>query len=215
MNIYLEGGTSGRGGSQQTKEECLRGFQDFFRRAGVTKMPRIVVCGDRNTAFDRFATALQEGKPALLLVDSEAPVATDPKTGKSISPWQHFKSREDDKHWQAPATATDQHAQLMVQCMEAWFLADKTALRAYYGQGFNEAAIRDRPNVEAIPKADVYKQLADATKATAHGKYTDRAKGPHSFKILASLDPKKVAAASWHARRLLRQLGIKQDWTTL
>jgi hypothetical protein len=39
--------------------------------------------------------------------------------------------------------------------LEAWFLADKDALKACYGQGFNPNSIPGNPNVEQIAKATV------------------------------------------------------------
>ena len=214
MNIYIEGGSKGKGGSPRTKEACLRGFEAFFEKAGIKVKPRIKISGGREKAYKDFCIDIENRRPAILLVDSEAPVDNDPKTGLPISPWQHFSTRTGDKHWEKPDRATDNDAQLMVQCMEAWFLADKPALRAYYGHGFKEAAIPDHRNIETVPKeTGVYEQLANATKSTEYGVYDDDAKGKHSFKILATIDPKKVAAVSYHARRLFWRLGVKENWT--
>jgi hypothetical protein len=68
-------------------------------------MPRIIACGGRDDAFDRFRHAPEE-QHAILLVDSEGPVAT--------KPWVHLKARDG---WD-PGAATDDQAQLMVACME-------------------------------------------------------------------------------------------------
>jgi hypothetical protein len=49
-------------------------------------MPRIVACGGRNQAYDRFQTALKNGEHCFLLVDSEIPV-----DNKYMNlPWQHL-----------------------------------------------------------------------------------------------------------------------------
>ena len=42
----------------------------------------------------------------------------------------------------------------MVQCMEAWFLADKDSLAAYYGNNFKQNALPARPDIENIAKDD-------------------------------------------------------------
>ena len=93
---------------------------------------------------------------------------------------------------------------MMVQAMEAWFHADRDALRDYYGQGFRMAWLSPRPDIEAIPKVDLFGGLKRATKdCQLKGEYS---KGGHSFQILALIDPAKVRAASPFADRLLRVL---------
>ncbi len=91
----------------------------------------------------------------------------------------------------------------MVEAMETWFHADKEVLRQYYGQGFRPAALRQRTDIENIPKADLFNGLESATRDCLKGNYS---KGQHSFEILALLDPAKVKASSPHAERLLTTL---------
>jgi hypothetical protein len=91
----------------------------------------------------------------------------------------------------------------MVQAMEAWFHADKDALREYYGQGLRMAGLSQRPDVENIPKADLFAGLQRATKDCQKAEYS---KGEHSFQILALIDPATVRAASPFAARLLQVL---------
>jgi hypothetical protein len=91
----------------------------------------------------------------------------------------------------------------MVQAMESWFHADRTALGEYYGGGFRESALSARTNVEDIPRADLFEGLKRATRDCQAGEYS---KGQHSFKILGRIDPAKVRAASPHAERLLATL---------
>jgi hypothetical protein len=92
----------------------------------------------------------------------------------------------------------------MVQAMEAWFHADKAMLQEYYGQGFRAAALSQRPDVETIPKVELFSGLRDATRDCQKGEYS---KGEDSFKILARTDPAKVRAASpVHAERLFHVL---------
>ena len=80
--LYIEGG----GDQAVLHDELRRGFIMFLSKAGCKgNMPRIVACGGRNQAFDRFQTALNTGNKAVLLVDSEemADVACQ-------SAWKHF-----------------------------------------------------------------------------------------------------------------------------
>ena len=87
----------------------------------------------------------------------------------------------------------------MVQCMEAWFLADKDALRRYYGTGFNRSALPGSLRIEEIPKADIFRGLERAAAATTKETYH---KTHHGFDILSSLDPSLVQKQSRFADEL-------------
>ena len=87
--------------------------------------------------------------------------------------------------------------------MEAWFLADKEGLGAYFGQGFDRNALPGRREIEDVAKADVLDGLKRATRQCKKGEY---GKGRHSFDILEQTDPAKVIYASPHARRLVETL---------
>ena len=136
----------------------------------------------------------------VLLVDSEAPVA------EGVGPWTHLRNRRDDG-WNRPADATDEHAHLMVQCMEAWFLADLQTLSRVFGNGFRPSALPRRADIEQIPK----RELLGALENAARDSRTRRGykKGRDSFELLEELDPEKVTAASPHAKRLVDVLKAK------
>ena len=186
MKLFVEGG----GDSHTLRTSCREGFSRFLRKAGLAALPRIVACGSRQNAFKSFCAALRDGESAMLLVDSEAPV-----TAKS--PWAHLRERPGDK-WERPVRAKEGSCHLMVQCMEAWFLADPRMLRAFYGKGIH---VEDLPpgGVESVAKDKLFQALA----AAAKGAYSKRA---HSFKLLARVDPEKVFEASPHARRFKEAL---------
>jgi len=191
--IFVEGG----GDSHALKTECRKAFSKLAAGAGlVGKMPAFIPCGSRMAAFDQFKHALTRGESsALLLVDSESPVT-------HLSPWDHVKGRTGDG-WERPASASDEDLHLMIECMEAWLLADPDAIRKFFGQGFNDKPLKQRP-VESIPKAEVYRTLEHATRdcktKAAYGK------GEHSFKLLAAVDAKKLRAASPGAERFFAEL---------
>ena len=198
VKVYVEGGGDT---NHALRAQCRQAFAEFFGKAGLRgRLPRVVASGSRKNAYDRFRSALGSGKPSetpLLVVDSEAPVANDG------GPWEHLANREGDR-WERPAAATDEQAHLMVQCMEAWFLADQACLKTYYGAGFRSSALRAWISVENIPRADVITTLRAATcDCPTKGEYS---KGQHSFAILGQIDPAKVRAASPHAERLLNTL---------
>lgn len=198
--IYVEGG----GNTQRLKGNCRRGFKEFFRKAGFEgKLPQVIASGSRSEAYKDFCIAWQQlrekrsSDTVLLLVDSEGPVA------ENDGPWEHLRKNPEDQ-WQAPSGATDEVCHLMVQCMEAWFLADRNALKGYFGQGFNEGALPKRPEVEKIAKEDVLKGLKEATRhVKTRGRYD---KGDHSFEILAVIDPHRVRAVAPYCDRLLDTL---------
>jgi hypothetical protein len=129
-------------------------------------------------------------------VDSEALVA-------EADLWEHVRLRTGDG-WQRPQGASQDQIHLMVQAMEAWFYAAKDEVREYYGQGFRLAALSQRPDIDNIPKADLFDGLQAATRGCLKGEYS---KGKDSFEILARIDPSKVRASSpVHAGRLLNVL---------
>lgn len=78
----------------------------------------------------------------------------------------------------------------MVQCMEAWFIADRQALAAFFGQCFRQNQLPDSANsMESIAKRQLYTSLANATKGCQKGPY---GKGAHSFKLLALINPESI-----------------------
>jgi hypothetical protein len=129
----------------------------------------------------------------MLLVDAEGPAA-------SAGPWEHLHARDG---WARPQGARDEQCHLMVQCMEAWFLADRVSLAGFFGSGFRESALPGNPAVEAIPKADVLDGLDQAVRNTSKGRYS---KGEHPFRLLAIVDPSRVTAASPWASRFVAAL---------
>ena len=145
--LYVEGG----GDRNPSKTKCRQAFRAFLLNAGLEgRLPRIFASGGRRQAYDDFRHALGASRGddlAVLLVDSEGPVATD------VGPWRHLKDRDG---WDKPAGATDDHVHLMVQCMEAWFLADRAALTRYFSDGFNENSLPPsngrRGSLEAGPR---------------------------------------------------------------
>ena len=198
VKVYVEGG----GDARALRTRCREGFSEFFRKAGLEgRMPRIVASGGRQQAFKDFCTALNRAGAdnfIVLLVDAEAPVA--PGDG----PWNHLHGRD---AWERPAAAGKDNIHLMVQCMEAWFLADKDTLAEFFGNGFNQGALPAGPEIEEVAKLDVLDGLKAATRHCGkRGKKGEYGKGRHSFEILARIDPARVTEASPHARCLVETL---------
>lgn len=162
----------------------------------MRSMPDITASGSRQNAYAQFRARLAKNNNRgniMLLVDSEGPVM-------AAGPWQHLNARDG---WSRPAGAMDAQCHLMGQAMESWFLADREAVRTYYGQGFQLNALPANPHIEEIPKQDVDAGLQSATKDTTKGRYN---KGRDSFEILGRLDPAKVTNASPYAKRFIDAL---------
>jgi hypothetical protein len=139
----------------------------------------------RDEAYDDFCRSLKADPDsfAILIVDSEDPVPS----GKTAV--AHLRDRE--KHWTKLVQASQ--VGLMVQCMEAWFLADRTALVGYYGAELKLSALPGNPKIEQIPKRDVMNGLENATRATQKGLYH---KTKHGFDLLGLIDPNLVIKSS-------------------
>lgn len=185
--IYVEGG----GDNKDTLKRCRQGFATYCQKLAPPKrLPSIVACGGRQQAFKAFRTAVlggQSGDFCVLLVDAEDRVS-------STTCAAHLLSRDG---WTVPDF---NHCSvfLMVQAMEAWFLADREALAEFYDGGFVSKDLRGSPtDIEAVRKNDLEPCLKLASKATkTKGEYH---KTKHGFALVASIDPAKVEVASPHA----------------
>lgn len=148
-------------------------------------------------AFQNFCDALARNADELilLLVDAERPVRS--------GVWAHLGARPDN--WSRPRVARDEQAHLMVQSMEAWFIADKEELAEYYGQGFRLRSLPSRRDIEAIPKDDLVPALERAARDTKKGTYHKTA---HGYDILGLVSPAKIREKSPHADRFFNVLEV-------
>lgn len=196
VRLYVEGG----GDSRALHAECRRGFRKLLEKAGFQgRMPAITACGGRNAAFDDFRAAVQAAVGhdcPMLLVDSEAPV-----TGRCRSAWDHLH-RQDG--WERPARADDDQAQLMVQCMETWCVADRGALRRVFGACLQESALPALKDLEQRAKDDIQQALEHATRECGHGR--SYSKGRRSFQVVAELNPNELKARLPHFAELCSAL---------
>jgi hypothetical protein len=197
VRIYVEGG----GDNPDTIKRCKEGFAKYCGKlAPPNKRPRIVACGGRQQAFDRFNTAIQNSLPGeicALLVDAEGQVTAG-------TPIEHLRTRD---NWNFPPLRNHQ-VFLMVQAMEAWFLADREVLATFYDGGFVANSLPGSPvKIEAVPKNDLEPKLKHASKQSkTKGEYH---KTKHGFDLLGNIDPSKVEKASPHAasfHKFLREL---------
>ena len=189
--IYVEGG----GDMTHQKAELRQGIDALLRevksQARAKRLRWKLVCaGGRRSAYDAFINALRMKPEAInvLVVDSESSIVAE--TGDPIRDARervaHLTTRDG---WDL-AAASSERIHLMVQCMEAWIVADSDALAAYYGQGFARNVLPVRPNLEDEPKRDVYDKLARATSKTQKGEY---GKIHHASQLLQRIDAAQVA----------------------
>lgn len=181
VKLYVEGG----GDQGFLRTLCRKGFRELLAKTSLRdRMPSITACGSRKSAFDDFCIAVKnatEGTFPMLLVVSEVQVQS------GTTAWQH---RADRDHWQKPNGVEDDQAQLMVQCMETWIVADRGAVQAFFGQGFRQNALPPVVDLENRARADIHRSLAAATKGC--GSDRPYAKGARSFALLGKLDPNKL-----------------------
>lgn len=130
----------------------------------------------------------------LLLVDSE-----DLVTG-GTGEWEHLEKRDG---WVRPSNVRDDDVFLMVCCMETWFVADRKALKLFFHGCWQDTALPQWPDFEAISKEMVFKKLALATDGCGKKAYS---KGKRSFEILKMVDPAIVESKCPGAKRMLDRL---------
>ena len=190
VRLVIEGGGEGRRQSGTFRAA----WRSFFQSAGLNvNQINIVRGGSRNQTFDRFLSALRNAEAdelPILLVDSEGPVAA----GRSA--WEHLQASD---QWARPPGVGDEQAFLMVQTMETWLLADRAALRDYFGVSFRENRLPSQYNLEDIAKETALQSLEHAT-ADCNKRY---AKGTVSFEVLGRINPDAVSERCPHAKAML------------
>ncbi len=188
IRIYIEGG-----GDYSHQQRKLRaGFNVFFseiktlvREKGIKW--HCIPCGGRGTAYSDFKRALDDFPDSfiILLVDSEGEVNNSPK--------DYLIRRE--KSW-VLGSVDEEQIHLMVQTMEAWFMADKDALIEVFGAKLDRRKLPQRTEVEKIPKIDLKDRLKTVTRAI-NGK-KEYHEIDHGSEILKLLNVRKVRDASPH-----------------
>jgi hypothetical protein len=176
--IYLEGGGAGAQ-SKEVDIRCREGFRKLLENCGFQRrMPRLVACGARGSAFDDFSSAHSRGQAeyVALWIDSEDPLPD------LEAAWKHLEAQE---HWKRPAGAADDQVLFMTTCMETWLVADRAALNAHFGVELQDSALPPLDQLESRTRHEVQDKLMHATRDCLNS----YAKGRRSFAVLGKLDP--------------------------
>jgi len=183
--LYIEGGGTGAD-SKEADIRCREGFRNLLENCGFAvqkRMPRLVACGGRDSAYHAFKIGQKTnaaGDFVGLWVDSEEPLVDLEAT------WKHLQSRD---KWPQPAGATDEQVLFMTTCMETWFVADRAALKDHFSGELQESALPPLSALETRHRHDVQEQLAHATRDCSNA----YKKGRRSFEILGKLSPYVLA----------------------
>ncbi|HEX3149243.1 MAG TPA: DUF4276 family protein [Gemmataceae bacterium] len=162
--VFIEGEGGGRttskrgflaGEFRKSWKQFLQPLADHATNKGIRRFQCIAGRGG-SAVTDTFANPLPKDQGALriLIIDSEGPVADVSKPWAALNP----KKR--------PKWATDSDCYLMVQCLEAWLLADRDGLKAHFDRTktcFNEKKLKKWPNLEALDRKTVQRAISDAT----------------------------------------------------
>ena len=161
-------------------------------------MPRLVACGRRGSAFERFRTQhgnATEGDFVALLIDSEDPISEINET------WAHLRERVG---WEKPNDAEDNQVLRMTTSMETWIIADQEVLAKHFGRLFRKHGL-PRLDLEQRSRKEVLKALEEASK-NCPAPYK---KGAMSFEVLGKLTPPVLQKLLPSFQRVLTTLELK------
>ncbi len=195
ISIFMEGGGVSRDARVALRQGMDRFLQPLKQAARDKGWSWNLVCrGPRNEAFRAFCDAGRDAHDivVVLLVDAEKPVENSVRV--------HLKENDG---WDL-SDVSEEHFHLMVQAMEAWFVADPTSLSEYYGQGFRKDALSSEQNLEDVTTYNLNHWLRAATRHSSEGDYH---KIRHASDLLKLIDRKTVTTRCPHCKRLFDILG--------
>jgi len=197
--VYMEGGGPPGEGRALLRTGMSAFLKSAVERARIRQIRwRVVPCGGRQQAYNAFVDALANEPEVfnVLLVDSEDPVAI------TASPWVHLRNRVGDE-WARPSGSDDSQCQMMVACMEAWFLADPEGLRKHFGGHFDMDKLPKANLAESRTKDNISGALRQATANTKAREYQKIRDGA---KLLEKVNPERVRKHCRWCDRLFQSL---------
>jgi hypothetical protein len=197
IHIYIEGGAKGQ--DRAASADLRRGFSTFLTKSCPDIRARniqlkTVIGGSTELTCKIFTQAneVTDDKFFILLVDSD--IAVDEAEKSKTFLQNNPKLRKCDL-----SDVKENQCHLMVQVMEAWFLADVETLKSHFGKDFKTNKLRKNEKVEEIAKDDVLDCLKEATKDRKIGAYHKIQDGA---KLLELINPQKVREAAPHCEKL-------------
>ncbi|HLJ09906.1 MAG TPA: DUF4276 family protein [Planctomycetaceae bacterium] len=194
VRLYVEGG----GDQKNTKQLLQNAIGAFLANGlaqfGTKRRPKVIVWGANLHTLALFSAAISKHSQSVcvLLVDADGPV--------DCAPAEQLRRKHD---WRKPQAVSDEQVHLMVQTMEAWIVADREALRDFYGPNLNEKQLSGRDDVEEIPTHELLEGLKRATRSTRKGEYH---KIRHASILLQRINAGKAASRARHLKSLLEYL---------
>jgi hypothetical protein len=176
--VIFEGGST----KADRNKDGLRQFLD--RCSGPGPKARVVLGLGRDQAVSAFVDRLSIGKDVFLLIDSEGPLDRDVEL-KNLGLLEH-----------------SDRVFFMVQVMESWLLADSNSLRSIANSRpelFVAKLKACSGNVEVVPKTEVEDLFRKAV-----GNHPCAHRKPLRMRLLADVDPDRLANASKNASDLVR-----------
>lgn len=198
--IYVEGS----GDNNKLQSVGRSAMKNFLSKLELNGSIQIIMCGGRQQAYNDFCVAMKNMKPdgdmPLLLVDSESLV------DKHAEPWTHLQARD---NWSKPDRATDTHAYLMAQTMEAWIVCDPSAWKAWKPRIDSDKlpAIHNN-NVELLEK-DKLENICELICKTIDLSYL-KSKRLNGFGILKYVQPELVRKNSKEANRFFEFIEVRK-----
>ncbi len=176
-------------------DSLFRSQKEAARRNSISL--KFVPSGGRGETFKTFRNKMDQAgstQHIVLLVDSEGPIPAETDTkdeANANARVQHLVNRDG---WSFRGVEPS-HVHLMVQCMEAWILADLEQMGKFYKKNFRRNALPQLPNMENEAKTSIYSKIVAATKDTQKGEYSDanNAKITHASKLLEMIRPEEIS----------------------
>ena len=157
---------------------------------------KLIAGGSRTEAVKDFLRSCrsQPSNVNVLLIDSEGPISDTASAIQSLRT-QNF--------WDGSVACDDDQVNLMVQAMEAWFIADPQALINHFGQDFDIKVLPSPQNAESVAPGDLTTAIRHGLRHSGRRRYDKVIDG---VKLLQLIDHVEVGQYCRHFKRLMDYL---------